>query len=95
MEYNESYFRKKANMKVMIVWLLICLILTAAYIIECVSGKRTLTYTVVFLIVCWIPVILAFLFMKLKGLDTTYCKETVAVGYGLFFAFVAFSSAFV
>lgn len=91
MEYNESYFRKKANMKVMIVWLLICLILTAAYIIECVSGKRTLTYTVVFLIVCWVPVVLAFLFIKLKGLDTTYCKETVAVGYGLFFAFVAFT----
>lgn len=89
MEYSESYFRKKANMKVMIVWLLICLILTAAYIIECISGKRTLTYTIIFLIVCWTPVILAFLFIKLKGLDTTYCKETVAVGYGLFFAFVA------
>lgn len=91
MEYSESYFRKKANMKVMIVWLLICLVLTVAYTIECISGKRTGAYTVVFMIVCWVPVILAFLFIKLKGMDTTYCKETVAIGYGLFFAFVAFT----
>ncbi len=91
MDYNESYFRKKANRKAMTIWLLISTVLTVAYIIECVNGKRTLPYTIVFLVMCWIPIILAFVFIKMKGMDTTYCKETIAVGYGLFYAFVAFT----
>ena len=89
MEYDEIYFRKSANKKAMTVWLVIATVLTVAYIIEMISGKRTPMYTVIFLIVCWVPIILSFCFIKLKGLETTYCKETIAVGYGLFFAFVA------
>lgn len=88
MEYNESYFRKKANIKVLTIWLLISVILTVAYMIECVNGKRTLPYTTAFLIICWAPVIVSFIFIKIKGVDTTYCKETVAIGYGVFYAFV-------
>lgn len=89
MEYDEIYFRKSANKKVMTVWLFISVVLTVAYFVEWMVGKRTTAYTIVFMFVCWIPVILAFVFIKIKGLETTYCKETIAVGYGLFFAFVA------
>ncbi len=89
MEYDELYFRRSANKKVMIVWILIAIILTIAYFIECATGKRTIEYTVIFVIVCWVPAILAFAFIKIKGWETTLCKETVAVGYGLFYAFVA------
>ena len=89
MEYDELYFRRSANKKVMIVWMLIATILTIAYFIECATGKRTFEYTVIFVIVCWVPAILAFAFIKIKGWETTLCKETVAVGYGLFYAFVA------
>lgn len=89
MEYNESHFRKSANKKAMTLWLLISVVLTVAYIIEYTVGKRTLPYTIVFLIVCWAPIILAFSFIKRKGMDTTLCKETIAIGYGLFYAFVA------
>ncbi len=89
MDYNESYFRQKANKRVMTIWMIISTVLTIAYIIEAITGKRTIPYTMVFLIVCWTPIILAFLFIKFKGMDTTYCKETVAIGYGLFYAFVA------
>jgi len=89
MEYNEIYFRKSANKKVMTIWLIISVILTVAYIIEWLVGKRTGLYTVFFMMFCWVPIILSFIFIRIKGLETTYCKETVAVGYGLFFAFVA------
>ena len=89
MEYDELYFRRSANKKVMIVWMLIATILTIAYFIECATGKRTFEYTLIFVIVCWVPAILAFAFIKIKGWETTLCKETVAVGYGLFYAFVA------
>ncbi len=89
MEYDEIYFRKSANKKTMTLWLIIATILTVAYFIEWRSGKRTGLYTVMFTIVCWVPIILAIVFIKIKGLATTYCKETISVGYGLFFAFVA------
>ncbi|MBQ9120289.1 MAG: methyl-accepting chemotaxis protein, partial [Lachnospiraceae bacterium] len=89
MDYNESYFRKKANKKAMTVWLFISVVLTVAYLIEWMVGKRTVTYTIVFMIICWAPIILSFIFIKLRGLDTTYCKETISIGYGLFYAFVA------
>lgn len=89
MDYNESYFREKANKRAMTIWMIISTVLTAAYILECFSGKRTVPYTMVFLIVCWTPIILSFIFIKLKGMDTTYCKETIAIGYGLFYAYVA------
>ncbi len=89
MEYDEIYFRKSANKKAMTLWLLIATVLTVAYIIECISGKRTLPYTIIFLFVCWTPVILSFIFIKIKGMETLLCKETIAIGYGLFYAFVA------
>ena len=41
-----------------------------------------------FMVMCWAPVIVTFILIKIKGLETSLCKETIAVGYGLFFAFV-------
>ena len=72
----------------MLIWVLIALVLTVAYVIEWRKGGRTGTYTIVFLLICWIPVLLAFAFVKLKGWETTYCKETIAVGYGIFYLYV-------
>ena len=88
MEYNELYFRKSANKKAIIIWLCIAVVLTAAYIIEFFKGGRTLPFTIAFLIICWLPVLITFIFVKIKGLETTYCKETIAIGYGLFYLFV-------
>ncbi|MBQ4284630.1 MAG: methyl-accepting chemotaxis protein [Lachnospira sp.] len=89
MQYDEEYFRKSANLKAMMMWILIDLVLTVAYIIEWTKGKRTTPYLIVFLIVCWAAVILALVFIRIKGLQTKWCKETIAIGYGVFYAFVA------
>lgn len=91
MEYSESYFRKSANKKAMIVWSIIAVILTVAYVIEWRKGGRTTPYTIAFVIICWVPVILSFVFIKIKGWETKWCKETIAIGYGIFYAFVAFT----
>ena len=88
MEYNENYFRKSANKKAMIIWVMVAVVITAAYVIELIKGGRTLQFTLVFLCICWVPIILSFIFIKLKGLETTYCKETIAIGYGGFYLFV-------
>lgn len=88
MEHNESYFRRSANRKAMTIWIWIAIVLTVAYVIEYFKGGRTGPYLTVFLLICWIPIVLSLIFIKLKGLDTTYCKETIAVGYGIFYLFV-------
>jgi len=88
MEYDESLFRKKANKKAVAMWLIISAVLTTTYLIECFKGKRTVPYTVIFLIICWVPIIFTFVCIRIRGWATKICKETIATGYGVFFAFV-------
>lgn len=83
MEYNESYFKKSANRKALLVWILIAAILTVAYGIEYAKGGRGLTYVLVFIAICWIPIAISLIAVKIKGWDTSICKETIAIGYGL------------
>ena len=67
MEYNESYFKKSANRKVMLIWVLIASILTIAYGIEYAKGGRELGYVLAFIAICWIPIVLSFIVVKIKG----------------------------
>ena len=87
MEYNESYFKKSANRKVMLIWVLIASILTIAYGIEYAKGGRELGYVLAFIAICWIPIVLSFIVVKIKGWENSICKETVTIGYGITYAF--------
>lgn len=88
MEYNEQVFKKSANRKTMLIWLVICIILTAAYAIEVVKGLRTITYFMVFTAFCWLPFFASVAVLKLKGMDSELYKHAVAIGYGIFYIFV-------
>lgn len=88
MVYNEQVFKKSANRKTMIIWLVICIILTAAYAIEVVKGLRTIPYFMVFIAFCWVPFFIGVTVLKIKGMDTGVYKHAVAIGYGIFYIFV-------
>lgn len=88
MEYNEEVFKKSANRKTMIIWLVVCVVLTAAYSIEILKGLRTIQYFIFFAIFCWLPFVIGVAVLKIKGLGTELYKHIVAVGYGIFFIFV-------
>lgn len=88
MEYSESYFKKSANKKAIMVWLLVAVVLTVAYLVEWMKGGRTFTYILVFLSICWIPIISNFVLIKIRGWETVICKEVIAIGYGILYAFV-------
>ena len=87
-EYNEEYFQKSANRKAMNIWLILCLVLSAAYAVEIVKGLRTTGYYAVFLSICWIPFLLGLLLLKVKGFAVSYYKEVIVAGYGIFYVFV-------
>lgn len=88
MEYNEQVFKKSANRKTMLIWLIVCAILTAAYVVEVSKGLRTIQYFMVFAIFCWLPFIVGMAVLKIKGMDTGVFKHIVAIGYGIFYIFI-------
>lgn len=92
MEYNEQQFKKSANMKAMIMWLVINIVLTGAYMLELVKGARDIKYIVVFLIFCWGPFVAGGVVLKVRGMATKLYREIIAIGYMLFYAFVVLTT---
>ncbi len=88
MEYDASVFKKKANFQAMIIWMILCLVLTAAYAGEVIKGLRTVQYYLTFLAIGWSTFLFGLLILKLKGMETSAYKHIVAFGYGFFYLFV-------
>lgn len=88
MEYNEEQFKKSANRKTLITWIIIGAVLTLAYFIEVKNGSRTIPYYIAFCSVCWIPIIAGALLLKLRGWTTGLYREVLAIGYLIFYCFV-------
>lgn len=88
MEYNEEVFKKSANRKTMLIWMIVCVILTAAYVVEIFKGLRTVSYFVSFIIFCWLPFFIGVAVLIIKGMDTEWYKHIVAIGYGIFYIFI-------
>ena len=92
MGYNETHFKKNANKKAMLMWMLTAIILSVAYTIELIKGDRTPQYYLVFMLLCWVPFGITIAIIGVKGLATAWCKESIAVGYGIFYAFTVLTS---
>lgn len=92
MGYDEKFFKKSANKKAMYMWMITAIILSLAYTIELIKGDRTPQYYIAFMILCWAPFFLGVVFLLVKGIDTNWYKETVAIGYGVFYAFTVLTS---
>lgn len=88
MNHDKEHYLKSSNKKVMTMWLVIGIILTAAYTIEVFKGLRTIPYFCVFLVFCWIPFVVGLLVLKWKGMGTWLYKYIIAIGYGAFYSFV-------
>lgn len=88
MEYNEEYFAQSANRKAMAIWATIASVLSAAYVLEFVKGSRTIGYLCTFLAFCWVPFIVGFVVLKMKGMGTPIYKYIISIGYGVFYIYV-------
>lgn len=87
MEYNEKYFKAKANSRAWTLWLIINIVFTVTYSIEYFKGLRTIPYIITFLIVCWGSFIAASIVIRVKGRDTRWFQEFISIGYGCFYLF--------
>ena len=92
MGYDDKLFKSSANKKAMYMWMFTAIILSVAYTVELIKGDRTPQYYMIFMIVCWVPFLLGVAILLIKGIDTTWYKQTVAIGYGVFYAFTVLTS---
>ncbi len=88
MEYNEQYFKRNANKKVMIIWMLMGVALSISYGIQVKKGVRDIPYFVMFLAACWVPFAIGFINTRIKGMANESYKYISAIGYSFFYAFV-------
>ncbi len=88
MEYNEKYFAKSANKKAMGMWLVLSIVLSAAYAIEIVKGLKTVQFYIVMELLCWCPFIAGLIVVKIKGWHTKFYQEVVGFGYGFFYLYI-------
>lgn len=59
---------------------------------EMVKWLRTVGYYVIFMLVAWIPFLIGLVILKLKGRASDIYKDVVAVGYGVLYVFVLFTT---
>ena len=87
MDDTQKKFDVSANKKANLIWIILCLILAAAYFIEVVKGNRTVEYYVIFLLLDIVPLICGNILLKVKGYETPLFKEMVFIGFGITYSF--------
>ncbi|MDE6218832.1 MAG: PilZ domain-containing protein, partial [Lachnospiraceae bacterium] len=71
-----------------IVWATMCVLLPGIYAGEIAKGRMSHATFLMMLVFCWVPYILAFLQLRIKGKANDQYKVIVAAGYGIFYGFV-------
>jgi hypothetical protein len=94
MNYDENIFKEKANRKARKIWLIFALLLSANYGSDVANGLQKADYYIIFLILCWLPIILGEILLRVKGFTTDIYKYDLVIGYGIFYTFVVFLFSF-
>lgn len=88
MEYNEREFQKLANKQALGLWITINTVLSIAYVIEVTKAQKTVDFLIALLILAWLPVVIGVAVLKIRGMHTKIFREIIAIGYGIFFAYI-------
>lgn len=88
MEYNEKQFAKSANKKAMGMWLVMSLVLSAAYALEVVKELKSPQFYLFMELLCWGPFVFGLIVLKVKGWHTKLYQDIVGIGYGVFYLYI-------
>lgn len=88
MNYDENVFKEKANRKARRIWFIFAILLSANYGSDVANGLNSPLYYAAFLALCWIPIILGEILLRVKGWETDMYKYNLVIGYGIFYTFV-------
>ena len=91
--YDESYFRAKANKRAGTTWLLLLVFVTAYYCSkESVGTWDNQVWKIALIAIGWSTYLIAGILLKIRGMDFKGYKYIMGYGYLLFFAFIAWTA---
>ncbi len=86
--YDEMYFREKANMRGGITWIILMFLITVYYAAKLVSGMVSGSWYAMLLVFGWAGYIIGGLCLKIKGMSYDKYKYILGYAYLLFYAFI-------
>ena len=90
--YDEAYFRAKANRRAGTTWLTLIIIVSIYYGVKMAQGEVGKNWFIMFSSIGWGIYLFAGIMLKLKGMDYKKYKWILGLGYLLFFAVIAWTS---
>lgn len=91
-EYDESFFRAKANKRAGITWLALIFISTIYYGIKTKNGEIARGYFIAFTVVGWVTYITGYIVSMIKGKAAKEYKWVLGICYLLFYAVIAWTA---
>ena len=91
-EYDESFFRAKANKRAGITWLALIFIATIYYGIKTKNGEIARGYFIAFTVVGWVTYITGYIVSMIKGKAAKEYKWVLGICYHLFYAVIAWTA---
>lgn len=88
MTYDENVFKEKANRKARKIWIVFAILLSANYGSDASGGLYPTTSYLIFLALCWLPLIFGEVLLRVKGWATELYRYDLVIGYGIFYTFV-------
>lgn len=93
MTYDENVFKEKANRKARKIWIVFAVLLSANYGSDASGGLYPTTSYLIFLALCWLPLIFGEVLLRVKGWATELYRYDLFIGYGIFYTFVICTTA--
>ena len=93
MTYDENIFKEKANRKARKIWIVFAVLLSANYGSDASGGLYPTTSYLIFLALCWLPLIFGEVLLRVKGWATELYRYDLVIGYGFFNTFVICTTA--
>lgn len=90
--YDEAYFRGRANRRAGTTWLMLIIIVSVYYGVKMAQGEVGLKWFIMFTSVGWISYLGAGIYLKFAGMSAPKYKWALGLGYLLFFAVIAWTS---
>ena len=93
MTYDENVFKEKANRQARKIWIVFAVLLSANYGSDASGGLYPTTSYLIFLALCWLPLIFGEVLLRVKGWATELYRYDLVIGYGIFYTFVICTTA--
>ena len=84
--YDEAYFRAKANKRAGTTWLMLLIIVSVYYGAKMAGGEVNQNQYIMFTVIGWLQYLGSGIFLKVKGMDEPGYKWVLGFGYLLYFA---------